>query len=113
ELSRPPQTGRPAGCDGLRPGPGSRAAGAVALGPPDRTPRSASPGCPPSQQDAARRRAYRRKGPIAHVRTEMIEMSDHTETGDVTGTKDKNYNLIWFVEACLSNALRMEEYCRD
>lgn len=40
-------------------------------------------------------------------------MSHHTETGDVTGTKDKNYNLIWFVEACLSNALRMEEYCRD
>lgn len=40
-------------------------------------------------------------------------MSHHTETGDVTGTKDKDYNLVWFVEACLSNALRMEEYCRD
>jgi hypothetical protein len=35
------------------------------------------------------------------------------ETGDVTGTKDKDYNLIWFVEACLSNALRMENYARD
>lgn len=35
------------------------------------------------------------------------------ETGDVTGTKDKNYNLIWFVESCLNNALRMEEYRRD
>ena len=40
-------------------------------------------------------------------------MSHHTETGDVTGTKDKDYNLVWFVEACLSNALRMEEYCSD
>ena len=36
-----------------------------------------------------------------------------TETGDVTGTKDKDYNLIWFTEACLSNALRMETYIAD
>lgn len=36
-----------------------------------------------------------------------------TETGDVTGTKDKDYNLIWFTEACLSNALRMEYYAQD
>lgn len=35
------------------------------------------------------------------------------ETGQVTGTKDKNYNLIWFVEACLSNALRLETYIAD
>jgi hypothetical protein len=35
------------------------------------------------------------------------------ETGTVTGTKDKDYNLIWFVEASLSNALRMETYIRD
>lgn len=35
------------------------------------------------------------------------------ETGHVTGTKDKNYNLIWFVEACLSNALRLETYIAD
>ncbi|MFI6043786.1 hypothetical protein ACIA8C_19310 [Nocardia sp. NPDC051321] len=40
-------------------------------------------------------------------------MSSATETGKYTGTKDKDYNLIWFVEACLSNALRMEEYCAD
>lgn len=40
-------------------------------------------------------------------------MSHDAETGHVTGTKDKNYNLVWFVEACLSNALRMEEYCND
>jgi hypothetical protein len=35
------------------------------------------------------------------------------ETGPVTGTKDKNYNLIWFVEACLSNTLRLETYIAD
>jgi hypothetical protein len=35
------------------------------------------------------------------------------EGGQVTGTKDKNYNLIWFTEQCLSNALRMEEYAQD
>ena len=40
-------------------------------------------------------------------------MTSSTETGDITGTKDKDYNLIWFVEACLSNALRMETYARD
>ncbi|MGP3998768.1 hypothetical protein [Streptomyces sp. 8N706] len=36
-----------------------------------------------------------------------------SETGEVTGTKDKDYNLIWYVEACLSNALRMETYIQD
>jgi len=36
-----------------------------------------------------------------------------SETGDVTGTKDKDYNLIWFTEACLSNALRLETYIQD
>jgi hypothetical protein len=35
------------------------------------------------------------------------------ETGQITGTKDKDYNLIWFVEACLSNALRMDTYAQD
>ena len=35
------------------------------------------------------------------------------ETGQVTGTKDKNYNLIWFTEQCLSNALRLETYIQD
>jgi hypothetical protein len=35
------------------------------------------------------------------------------ETGQVTGTKDKLYNIIWFTEACLSNALRMETYAQD
>jgi hypothetical protein len=41
-------------------------------------------------------------------------MADSTqETGDVTGTKDKDYNVIWFVEACLDNALRLETYIQD
>jgi hypothetical protein len=35
------------------------------------------------------------------------------ETGEVTGTKDKHYNIIWFTEACLSNALRLESYIED
>ena len=35
------------------------------------------------------------------------------ETGAVTGTKDKDYNLVWYVEACLSNALRLETYIQD
>jgi hypothetical protein len=35
------------------------------------------------------------------------------ETGQVTGTKDKDYNIIWFVEQCLSNALRLETYIQD
>ncbi|MGG7105151.1 hypothetical protein [Rhodococcus sp. 24CO] len=35
------------------------------------------------------------------------------ESGAVTGTQDKDYNLIWFVEASLSNALRMQTYIDD
>ncbi|MFF4712712.1 hypothetical protein ACFY2V_15075 [Streptomyces eurythermus] len=40
-------------------------------------------------------------------------MTSTSETGDVTGTRDKDYNLIWYVEACLSNALRLEQYIKD
>lgn len=40
-------------------------------------------------------------------------MVHDTETGHVTGTKDKDYNLVWFVHACLDNALRMEIYRQD
>ncbi|MGW2723565.1 hypothetical protein [Streptomyces sp. NPDC001492] len=40
-------------------------------------------------------------------------MTSSTETGGVTGTSDKDYNLIWYVEACLSNALRLETYIQD
>ena len=35
------------------------------------------------------------------------------ETGQVTGTKDKDYNIVWFVEQCLSNSLRLETYAQD
>ena len=35
------------------------------------------------------------------------------ETGQVTGTKDKDYNIIWFTEQCLSNVLRLETYIKD
>ena len=40
----------------------------------------------------------------------MTEMSD---AGQITGTKDKDYNILWFTEACLDNALRLETYIRD
>lgn len=40
-------------------------------------------------------------------------MSVQQETGDITGTKDKDYDLIWFTEACLHNALRLEVYIHD
>jgi hypothetical protein len=35
------------------------------------------------------------------------------ETGQVTGTKDKDYNVIWFTEQCLDNTLRLETYIKD
>jgi len=35
------------------------------------------------------------------------------ETGEITGTKDKDYNIIWFVEQCLSNVLRLQTYVDD
>ena len=40
-------------------------------------------------------------------------MSTTAETGNVTGTQDKDYNIIWFVEACLSNVLRLQTYIQD
>ena len=42
----------------------------------------------------------------------MTLMMD-TETGGITGTADKDYNIIWFTENCLSNALRLEVYIKD
>jgi hypothetical protein len=39
--------------------------------------------------------------------------TNSSETGSVTGTKDKDYNLLWFTENCLSNALRLETYIQD
>jgi hypothetical protein len=40
-------------------------------------------------------------------------MSTQQETGQITGTKDPVYNIIWFTEACLDNALRLETYIED
>ena len=40
-------------------------------------------------------------------------MAPLSEAGLVTGTADKDYNLISFAEACLSSALRMEHYIED
>lgn len=42
----------------------------------------------------------------------MATMTD-METGNITGTKDKDYNIIWFTENCLSNVLRLETYIKD
>jgi hypothetical protein len=36
-----------------------------------------------------------------------------SEGGQVTGTKDKDYNVIWFTEQCLNNVLRLETYVQD
>jgi hypothetical protein len=35
------------------------------------------------------------------------------ETGQITGTRDSDYNIIWFTEQSLSNALRLETYIKD
>jgi hypothetical protein len=40
-------------------------------------------------------------------------VSTTSEAGHVTGTKDKNYNLLWYTEQCLENALRLETYIQD
>jgi hypothetical protein len=41
------------------------------------------------------------------------EVTTQQEGGRITGTADKDYNLVWFVEQCLSNALRLETYAAD
>jgi len=56
--------------------------------------------------------------PLSTGRTESVvptpeEDAMGTEADDVTGTADKDYNIIWFTEACLSNALRLETYIQD
>lgn len=40
-------------------------------------------------------------------------MTDAAEAGQVTGTRDKDYNLLWFTQQCLKNALRLETYIKD
>lgn len=36
-----------------------------------------------------------------------------TESGELTGTKDKNYDLIRFTKDCLENALRLQTFIGD
>jgi hypothetical protein len=36
----------------------------------------------------------------------------NTEAGQITGTLDKDSNIIWFTDASLSNVLRLETYIR-
>jgi hypothetical protein len=43
----------------------------------------------------------------------MTDLRMDTETGGITGTADKDYNIIWFTERCLSNVLRLEIYIKD
>ena len=44
---------------------------------------------------------------------EVLLMSTQTETGQTTGTRDKDYDIIWFTESCLDNVLRLETYIQD
>src|SRR3954454_5377500 len=63
------------------------------------------PGCARSRDD----RVALRKRRTPNVGGTMSTQ----ETGHITGTKDKDYNILWFTEACLSNALRLEIYIQD
>jgi hypothetical protein len=47
---------------------------------------------------------------IPHPKEAIVAVQ---EAGEITGTKDKDYNVIWFTEQCLSNALRLETYVED
>ena len=40
-------------------------------------------------------------------------MTSSGDTGQVTGTPDKDYNLLWFTQTCLDNALRLQTYIQD
>jgi hypothetical protein len=36
-----------------------------------------------------------------------------TTSEKTTGTSDQEYNVIWFTEACLKNAQRLDTYIKD
>ncbi len=40
-------------------------------------------------------------------------MATTTDASRVTGTQDAEYNIMWFTERCLNNALRLETYIED
>jgi hypothetical protein len=50
---------------------------------------------------------------VARASEEEETMATAQESGEITGTKDKDYNIIWFTEQCLSNVLRLEQYIQD
>lgn len=51
---------------------------------------------------------------MAGARTTMEEESKvTTKSEEATGTRDQDYNVIWFTEACLSNAERLGAYIAD
>jgi hypothetical protein len=56
---------------------------------------------------------YARRRRVLSRTTNHKEVGMAVEGGQLTGTKDKDYNVIWFTEACLSNVLRLETYIED
>jgi hypothetical protein len=52
-------------------------------------------------------------GGIARLTPPKGTQMSTAETGFITGTKDKDYNIIWFTEVCLQNVLRLETYIQD
>jgi len=40
-------------------------------------------------------------------------MSMATDSTRITGTTDREYDILWFTEACMDNALRLETYIGD
>jgi hypothetical protein len=46
------------------------------------------------------------------VITQVLEAHEQ-ETGSISGTDDKDYNLVWFLQQCLSNTIRLEIYMHD
>jgi hypothetical protein len=52
------------------------------------------------------------KGEVLTVATQILEAHEQ-ETGPISGTNDKDYNLVWFLQQCLSNTIRLEIYMHD
>jgi hypothetical protein len=65
----------------------------------------------PDDRTPGRRDTGARVNVVTETRSDG--MTSTAETGHVTGTKDKDYNLLWYTEACLDNALRLETYIQD
>lgn len=55
-------------------------------------------------------RRRRRSELSSHTAIQRRQQMAVQEAGEITGTKDKDYNIIWFVEQCLSNVLRLDTY---